>query len=167
MFDLQLILTVFCSTNAIIVVLKTNYYISVNRVVLAFSGGIQGLVVVVKGLDKINCVRSLHIYNDKYVCVCVCVRTICPVVRKDKRKLIKKFLIRIFPLCIGFCLCVVCRKLIIGSLFFSSLSGFRGYDVSVVFRKIVYIHSPAYNISRYYICEYNIYSVHIYIRIRS
>lgn len=71
MFDLQLILTVFCSTNAIIVVLKTNYYISVNRVVLAFSGGIQGMVVAVKGLDKINCVRSLHIYiyNDKYVCV--------------------------------------------------------------------------------------------------
>lgn len=56
-------------------------------------------------------------------CVCLCISararerslTICPVVRKDKRKLIKKFLIRIFPLCIGFCLCVVGQKLIIGS----------------------------------------------------
>lgn len=43
-------------------------------------------------------------YIYKYVCVCeretvctrMCLCTICPVVRKDKRKLIKKFLIRIF-----------------------------------------------------------------------
>lgn len=53
--------------------------------------------------------------------MCVCARlctTTCLVVRKDKRKLIKKFLIRIFPLCIGFCSCVVGWKLNYRKFFF-------------------------------------------------
>lgn len=80
-------------------------------------------------------------YKQARVCawvwLCLCPCTICPVVRKDKRKLIKKFLIRIFPLCIGFCLCVVGRKLIIGS--FLLLSRFlQGYDVFVIFGEIVF-----------------------------
>lgn len=71
--------------------------------------------VSVKGWSRgwIKLIASGSYIYTTHECVCLC--TICPVVRKDKRKLIKKFLIRIFPLYIGLCSCVVARKLIIGS----------------------------------------------------
>lgn len=58
------------------------------RIEAAYKGWSRGWIKLIASVP----------YIYKYVCVCtrMCLCTICPVVRKDKRKLIKKFLIRIF-----------------------------------------------------------------------